>query len=349
MKIAIDVSPLQTGHRIRGIGFYVENLKASILKYYPENDYIFFSKTSEIPKDVDLVHYPYFDPFFITLPLIKKHRTVVTVHDLTPLVFPAHFPSGAKGKLKWQIQKNTLKKTDAIITDSESSKSDIAKYTGFPQNKIDTVYLAAGEEFHVLKPTAKSQELIAKYKLPEKFVLYVGDVTWNKNLPRLIKAINLTKIPLVMVGAALVNKNFDKNNPWNQDLLLTQELITNNPNIKTLGFVPTEDLVVLYNLATIFTMPSLYEGFGLPILEAMQSGCPVITSKTGSLSEVAGKAAYYVDAKSIDNISRGISEVFESEKTQTKLTEIGLSQAKKFTWQKAAAQTIEAYKKVLNQ
>ena len=215
MKIAIDTSPLESGHKIRGVGFYLKNLKAALLKYHSENDYIFFSKTSEIPKDVDLVHYPYFDPFFITLPLIKKHRTVVTVHDLTPLVFPAHFPSGAKGKLKWQIQKNTLKKTDAIITDSESSKNDIVKYTDIAKNKINTVYLAAGDEFKVLNKELQTtnHKLQTKYNLPEKFALYVGDVTWNKNLPRLIKAINLTKIPLVMVGAALVNKNFDKNNP----------------------------------------------------------------------------------------------------------------------------------------
>src|SRR6266498_267897 len=101
MKIAIDVSPLQTGHKVRGVGFYLKHLKKSLLHYYPENQYIFFSHGAKLDKTIDVVHYPYFDPFFLTLPILKKHKIVVTVHDLTPLVFPQHFPAGLKGKFKW--------------------------------------------------------------------------------------------------------------------------------------------------------------------------------------------------------------------------------------------------------
>src|SRR5260221_14616440 len=102
MKIAIDVSPLESGHKIRGVGFYLSYLKKALTDYFPENDYIFFKKNEPIDSSVDVVHYPYFDPFFLTLPFIKKHKTVVTVHDLTPLVFPKHFPAGLKGQLRWQ-------------------------------------------------------------------------------------------------------------------------------------------------------------------------------------------------------------------------------------------------------
>ncbi len=109
MKIAIDISPLNDtsliSHRVRGVGFYLKYLKTALLKYYPLNEFVFFTRGDRIDKSVDLVHYPYFDPFFITLPIFEKHKRIVTVHDLTPLVFPQDFPSGVKGNFKWQIPK----------------------------------------------------------------------------------------------------------------------------------------------------------------------------------------------------------------------------------------------------
>lgn len=346
MKIAIDISPLEnnSGHKVRGVGFYLQHLKNSLLKYFPNNEYSFFKNTRELPSTVDIIHYPYFDPFFLTLPLVKKCRTFVTVHDLTPLLFPQHFPSGIKGLLKWQIQKRLLKNMDGIITDSNSSKKDIMKITGINGERIHVVYLAAGEEFKKINMTQKEkQELLKKYHLPKKFVLYVGDVTWNKNLPSLINAIKLTSIPLVMVGKSLISNDYDISNPWNKDLVETQKLIKNGNQISTLGFVPTEDLVKLYNAATAFVMPSHYEGFGLPILEAMSCGCPVITSKHGSLPETAGEAAYYVDSNSSENIALGIKKVFEDEKLRQDLIQKGLVHVKKFSWEKAAGETLRAY------
>ncbi|HSW47792.1 MAG TPA: hypothetical protein VLG67_01815, partial [Candidatus Saccharimonadales bacterium] len=105
MKIALDISPLNDNrllsHRVRGTGFYLSNLKAALLKFFPENNYLFFNRGDKLDTDINLVHYPYFEPFFLTIPLSKRNKTVVTIHDLTPLVFPAHFPSGIKGRLKW--------------------------------------------------------------------------------------------------------------------------------------------------------------------------------------------------------------------------------------------------------
>jgi glycosyltransferase involved in cell wall biosynthesis len=351
MNIALDITPLSDNrllsHRVRGTGFYLQNLKNSLVEFFPDNKYQFFKKGDRLDEATDLVHYPYFEPFFLTLPLNKSHKTIVTVHDLTPLVFPKQFPSGIKGNIKWQIQKLNLQRVDRIITDSNCSKEDIAKFAGVKKDKIDVVYLAAGKEFTSIKNKELSIKTKDKYKLPEKFVLYVGDVTWNKNLPRLIKAVGKINVPLVMVGKSLLEAEFDKTNPWNQDLVKTQELIAQNPDIHALGFVPTEDLVALYNLATAFVMPSLYEGFGLPILEAMASGCPVITSRAGSLLEVAGDAAFFVDAEDIDSIADGINEVFENTNQQTDLSERGLVQAKKFSWKKTAADTLKAYRQVI--
>lgn len=348
MNVAINISPLKGDHslmhQVRGTGFYVENLRKSLLKYYPQYEYVFFTKGEELSKAVDIVHYPYFEPFFLTLPRSQKYKTVVTVHDLTPLVFPKHFPPGLKGKIKWQIQKMSLRKISTIITDSQSSKSDIVKYTGFPQEKINVVYLAAGEEFRKIKNKESEIELIKTYNLPKKFILYVGDVTWNKNLPRLLKAVKIIDIPLVMVGKALTIKNIDKQNAWNHDLLEAQKMIAENKKVICLGFVSTEELVILYNIATAFVMPSLYEGFGLPVLESMACGCPVVTSKDGSLSEITGDAAFYIDALSITSIANGIDNVFKNEELQKKLSQKGEEQVRKFSWKKTAEGTVNVYK-----
>jgi len=348
MKIAIDISPLQSGHKVRGVGFYLGHLKKSLLEYYPENEYVFFNQKEKLDQKVDLVHYPYFDPFFLTLPLRKKYPTVVTVHDLTPLVFSKQFPIGIKGTIKWQLQKHNLRQADAIITDSYASKEDILQIVGVLDKKVDVAYLAAGEEFKKLEIGNWKLEILRKYNLPERFVLYVGDVTPNKNLPNLLRAIKEINVTLVMVGKALDQKHFDKDNPWNKDLLEVNKLANNDKRIIRLGFVPTEDLVALYNIATVFIMPSVYEGFGLPILEAMKSGCPVITTTGGSLQEVAGDAAYYVNPEDIYNIANGIGEVFFHPSLQKELSRKGLSRAKEFSWKKTAEETVRVYKNILS-
>lgn len=350
MKIAIDVSPLETGnflqHRVRGTGTYIRSLKQSLLQFFPENSYTFFSKKNKIPKDCDIIHIPYFEPFFLTLPLFNKYTTVVTVHDLTPLVFPKYFPSGMKGRIKWMIQRNRLRKADTIITDSSASKRDIIRIVGVSSEKVQVVYLAAGESFQQLGKE-KQRAVSKKYKLPEKFILYVGDVTWNKNLPRLLDAVSMLDVHLVMVGKALTENISDLDNPWNRDLRIVREKIAKNPRIIPLGFVSDEDLVALYNTATVFAMPSLYEGFGLPILEAMSSGCPVVATKQGSIEEVAGDAALYVDAYSVESIAEGIKKIFLNEKIRSELVDKGLQQTKKFTWEKTAKETLQVYKNTI--
>lgn len=347
MKIAIDVSPLSTGHKVRGVGFYLENLRKALLEYHPENEYIFFKRGENLPSDTDLVHFPYFDPFFLTLPFYKQLKTVVTVHDLTPLVFPEAFPRGIKGEIRWQMQKLSLRKTDAVITDSECSKADVVKIAGVKESKVKPVYLAAGEHFRDIKSeTEKLTKVRRKFGLPEKFVLYVGDVTWNKNLPRLIDASRIANVPLVMVGKALASKDFDKENPWNKDLVEVQLMTEGQENIKKLGFVESEELVAIYNLATVFVMPSLYEGFGLPVLEAMACGCPVITSKEGSLKEVADNAALIVDAYDEGDMAKGIQKVFNDIDLQKELTLKGFERAKKFSWKNTALETVKVYEQV---
>jgi glycosyltransferase involved in cell wall biosynthesis len=347
MKIAIDVSPLQSGHKVRGVGFYLEHLKEALLKYHDENEYTFFTDRKKIPEQIDIIHYPYFDPFFLTLPFRNKYKTVVTVHDLIPIVFPNHFAAGLLGTTRWQLQKMRLRKVDGILADSQSSKEDIQQFVGINSEKIDVAYLAAAEHFKKLERGTWKEEIKKKYNLPERFVLYVGDITWNKNIPMLIQAMKEINVTLVMVGKALANKNYDKQNPWNRDQVLFSELIKEDKRFIMLGFVPDEDLVALYNTATVFVFPSRYEGFGLPVVEAMQSGCPVVTAKNSSLKEVGGDAVYYVNENDIYSIANGVGEVFFSEKVQKDLSHRGLLQAKKFSWKKTAEDTVEMYDRVI--
>lgn len=349
MNIAIDVTPLESGHNVRGVGFYLNHLKNAFETDYHEHKYLFF--TGQAPeKGVDIIHYPYFDPFFRTIPLRKRIPTVVTVHDLTPIVFANHFPAGIKGNLIWQFNRYLLKNVDGIITDSHSSTEDVLHLIGLSKDKVHTVYLAAGEEFKQKKiSAAERKRLQDSYHLPEKFALYVGDVTWNKNLPRLLKSAIKANIPLMLIGKAISEKDYDRNHPWSKDRVKVQQLIENNRSLLyPLGFVSNEDLVSLYNLATVFVMPSLYEGFGLPVIEAMQSGCPVITSKEGSLPEVGGDAVYYIDAYSEESIVNGLQEVFNTQKLQRELSVKGIEQAKRFSWKKTAEKTITVYSSIFN-
>lgn len=352
MNIAIDISPItkeRSLHKPRGVGSYIKNLTNSLRIYFPDYKYTFFSSPHEIPPDTDVVHYPYFDPFFLTLPVLKSAKTVVTIHDLIPIVFSKHFPVGIKGRIKWEIQKFLLSRVDAIITDSESSCTDINVFTKKPQKDIYVVYLAAADSFKQITLSEKIKKSIRKkYKLPNEFVLYVGDVTWNKNLPGLLRAVEKVNIPLAMVGKSLMQENVDLSNKWNLDLIEVRTLASKSNKVLMLGFVLEEELMLLYNLATLCVLPSFYEGFGLTILEAMSSGCPVVTTRQGSIPEVAGNAAKYINPFSVDDMVDGIVNLFTSKSEQKRYTDLGLKQSKKFSWKKTAEETLSIYKKILH-
>ncbi len=351
MKIAIDTSPINkestSFHKVRGAGFYIHNLIQSLQKYDKKNSYTFFNKSHNIQRSVDLIHYPYFDPFFLNIPLRNKAPLVITVHDLIPLKFPKEFPSGIRGALKWKVNQFLLSQSAGIITDSLASAQDIRDIISIPSTRVHTIPLAAGDEFRPISQKKSLQQVREKYKLPDSFVLYVGDVTWNKNIPRLVKAVKEINLTLVMVGKALGAKHVSSH-AWNKDLHTVLKETRGDKRFIRLGFVPTEDLAVIYNLASVFAMPSLYEGFGLPILEAMKSGCPVVTTHEGSLSEVAGEASFFVDPESHYDIANGIGEIFFSEELRKKYREKGFLQAKKFSWKKTALETVKVYEHIRN-
>lgn len=344
LRIGLDTSPLYGPSGVRGVGKYVAQLLPALRS--TKKVKIIEFKDSFGLRTADLIHYPYFDFFFLTLPLFRSKKTVVTIHDCTPLVFPEIYPSGVRGKIKYFFQKMALKSVAMVITDSESSKKDIMKFLEVPEKKIRVVYLAADSDYKLIPKEGKWPLLVRKkYGLSENFILYVGDVNPNKNLERLIKA--FSGLPedydLVLVGKAFKNLRLPEVKKIN---LLIKELGIKS-RVKFPGFVPGKDLAKIYNLAKVFCLPSLYEGFGLPILEAMACGCPVITANVSSMPEVAGKAALLVNPQSEEEISLSLKRVIEDENLRSELVKQGLENVKNFTWEKTAEQTIRVYQEVL--
>ncbi|MCX6794066.1 MAG: glycosyltransferase family 1 protein [Candidatus Gottesmanbacteria bacterium] len=334
MHIAIDITPLESAHSGRGIGIYTKNLISALQKYGSHHSYSFFTRKQKVPDKADIVHYPYFDPFFLTLPLVKTKPAVVTVHDLIPLVFPDKFPVGLRGNIKWQIQKQSLRGAKRIIADSQCSKNDVSKITGIDKSLIDVIYLAPD-------PTCMST---ARKRISTPYFLYVGDVNWNKNIPGLLRAFeDVPHSELVLVGGAFT------------DTTLAETIVINSlisvlgieHRIKRVGRVTSKKLTELYSGATALIQPSFYEGFGLPVLEAFACGSPVVASMSSSLREIAGPAIR-VQPDNIESIADGMKYVLSlSSDARKNLIGEGDKWVTQFTWQKVARETVLAYEKAL--
>jgi glycosyltransferase involved in cell wall biosynthesis len=337
-KIGFINTPLSSGHAIRGVGFYTRNLLNQMSKLAPEYG-IQIVETASPEGEFDLIHYPFFDLFYPTLPLFKSTPTVVTIHDVIPLEYPSHYPPGIKGLLNLIHQKLSLNSVDRVITDSYASVMGIRSNLHVPNHKIKLVYLAADEVYQPVKDKKQLLRVKNKFNLPDKFVLYVGDINWNKNILSLVTACEKAHEKLVIVGkqAATID-SMDLSHPELRHLVEFKLHISTN--VIRLGFVSTEDLVSIYNLATVYCQPSFAEGFGLPILEAMSCGTPVVCSNTSSLPEIGGDAVLYFSPDSVDEIAGAISRVKSS-------PEKSLEQAAKFSWEKAAIQTLLVYKEIL--
>lgn len=356
IKIAIDISPLSDGNSIRGVGFYtdhlVKSLKSEILTNNKYSHFQIDLIENGQPKleDFDLVHYPFFDPFKITLPKKKKIPTIVTVHDLIPRQFKTNFPVGFKGEIKWFIQKNRLRKVDSIITVSDYSKEIIKKILNFPEDRIFTTYEAADTVFKVIKDETLLKRVKTKYHLPDKFILYVGDINWNKNIPNLVRACQNLNYPLVIVGSAATRNNVI-DHPWNQDLLWLQSQAQKLQKSKQLiltGYISDEDLAIIYNLATIYCQPSFAEGFGLPLIQAMQSGCPVVYSNQTSIPEIMEDNGIPFNPYMKHSLEDSLSKMWNDSKLLESYSKKGFSYSKKFTWKDTAQKTLSVYNLVLN-
>ncbi len=352
MNIAIDITPLENDHKDRGVGSYTRLIKEALQSADTNHKFLWFRRGQSVPSAADIVHYPYFDPFFLTLPWRKRIPTVVTVHDLIPIAYAEHFPPGFRGKCKWQLQKMALNGVDMVITDSEASRKDISRYTAIPREQISVVYLAPSAVFRPIKNEAVLRDIQKRLHLPERFILYVGDINWNKNIPGVLQSFaeykNMeqddTHKPKIPVRLVLAGKAFN-----NEQLAEVQHIhkcirkFGIEEDVLFTGKVSEMDLVGLYSLATCYIQLSFAEGFGLPVLEAFACGCPVVVSRTSSLPEIAGPALQ-VDPYSPHDAALALRRIIRDE--GVRVGKSGREWAATFTWERVAKETLHVYEQV---
>src|SRR3989304_2578612 len=230
MKVAINSLPLKSAHKTRGIGYYTGHLMEA-LRQDPLVKIQEFTDLSQI-RDIDVIHYPWFDLFFHTLSIKRRFPTIVTVHDVIPLIFHQYYPVGVRGRIAFMMQKMALKSCRYIITDSKVSKEDIMKTLKVEEKKIKVIPLAADEKFKVLKDATKLFYIKRKYHLPDRYLLYVGDANWVKNLPFLIEGFkqvlnspNQGNIKLVLAGGMFLKDVENIYHPELQSLKIFNRLI----------------------------------------------------------------------------------------------------------------------------
>jgi len=278
-------------------------------------------------------------------PPAKKAKIVTTIHDLTAIKFPMyHHPltvAAQTNRLRW-----VRREADLVIADSEATKADIVELLGIEAERIRVVYLAAGSvfiNFRYQKSEIRNQKvnnLRKKYGLDGEYLLAVGTMEPRKNLKRVMAAFAAIQNSTPKGGQAefrIQNLVIVGRAGWGEQVMPAK-------GVRFLGVVPEDDLPGLYGGAAALVYPSLYEGFGLPILEAMTVGTPVVTSDRGSLKEVAGKAAVLVDPESEESIASGIEEAV---RRRSVLIKKGLAQAAKFSWEKAARETLRVYEEAV--
>ena len=319
----------------RGVGYYTQFLSESLTKL-PE-----IELTS---KDPDIIHYPFFDLFYPTLPFKKEKPTLVTIHDLTPLVMPKRYPKGVRGSITVLRQWLSLSNVNAIITDSQNSKEDICKIFKINQERVFVTPLAVDPIFFHPLTNAQLVKIRQKYHLPNKFVLNVpGGPNPNKNLPALAEVTSRLNIPLVIVGKGMLQEIKIPVHPELKDL----EALKNYEHIIYPGFVPTEELVGLYQLATLYCQPSLYEGFGLPLLEAMSVGCLIVSSNTSSLPEIYYPEAITFDPSDQKSMEKAISLALSlPSKEEARHRTLAKDRSREFSWEKTSKETSAIYQKI---
>ena len=335
-----------TGHSGRGIGVYGDELIGEISKLENIEVVEFGTNVKEIAKQVDLVHFLHFDLFEKTLSAKLPVPMVVTVHDVTPLIFPEHYPSGIRGKIKLFWQRNSLKRADRIITISENSKKDITRYLGIKADKIDVVYSGVSKRFKKINDRKKMDETKKKYNLPDKFAFYSGNVNWNKNILNTTLFCLEAGLDLVIVG-----KSFEsRENLDHPEMKSYKEFLgkyANNPKVHILGYVPDDEMVVILNQASVSVFLSYYEGFGFPILEAQACGVPVITSNVSAMPEIGGKGAILISPDSKSDFLNAVSKIMNEAEYKENLINEGYENMQKFSWEKCAEETVEVYREII--
>jgi len=369
----VGINALFLGRPGTGSGQYTRNLLEALSKADSTNEYLLFSPGSapriftihnsqfairnlsenlaklwfeqvSFPRAcrrLDLAHVPYFaSPLFPTTP------TVVTVHDLIPLILPAYRGS-LLVRLYTRLVAAAARKAEAIITVSQASQRDIVRYLHISRERIHVTYEAAGEAFQPVEDETQLAAIRQKYVLPKRYLLYLGGFDQRKNLSALIRAfallINKQRQARLVIAGKLPGRD---SSLFPDPCRLTRELGVEESVIFT-GWVAEEDKPVLLSGATAFVFPSLYEGFGLPALEAMACGTPVIASNCSSLPEVVGEGGILVEPTDVESLAEAMELLLVDDALRADLRQRALAQAAKFSWKQTALETLAVYRKVV--
>lgn len=372
MKIAIDARGVNW-YKGTGIGTYTDKILKYMIETHKENFYqIYWSgedyKRFETDNTKIVIaskrHHRFFEQHYFPKNLEKEKvdiyhipqngigicdnipcKKIVTVHDLIPYILPETVGRGYLSKFLKEMPR-IVELCDGIITVSECSKRDILKFFSLDEDKVFVTPLAADNKYKPLNKDNCQETLKKNYNIDKPFILYIGGFSPRKNVSSLIVAFskifkNLDEEhDLVIVGANKDDGNFLKE--LGSDLNIIS-------NIKFTGFVPEDLLPIFYNACKVFAYPSLYEGFGLPPLEAMSCGTPVIASNISSIPEVVGDGGILIDPFNMKNLMYSLEALLNDKGIRDELTSKALRRASDFSWEKTSEKTIEAYKKILNE
>jgi glycosyltransferase involved in cell wall biosynthesis len=368
VRIAIDARKLLDF----GIGTYIRNLLTHLARIDQDTEYVLLCREADsgiarelgenfrtvaapsanysvseqfrIPvslrrEHIDLFHAPHY-----VLPPLTHCRSVVTIHDCIHLLFPQYLPNRLARLYARTAMWTAARRSDRILTGSEASKNDILRCLKVPAEKVTVIYHAIDDRLSH-DPSAEQMALVReRYQLKDPFVLYVGNIKPHKNVERLIDAFSrLRRQGFEDLKLLIIGDEISKHPSLRREV----HRLKLHKHVRFLGFVPVATLAALYRMASVFVFPSLYEGFGLPPLEAMACGTPVVTSNVSSLPEVVGDAAFLIDPYDPESIADGMRQVLTNEELRQTLRARGFLQVRRYSWEASVQRVREIYAEVL--
>lgn len=365
MKIAFDAK--RFFHNASGLGNYSRDLVRILSQFYPENEYLLLNKNKsargndillnpnvqffatskgklsrqfKMGTDAQTLNADIFHGLSGELPLKwnkKPIKKIVTIHDLIFIRYPQYYSFFDRKIHFWKFKK-AAHSADRIIAISEQTKRDIVKYLKISESKIQVIYQGCHKAFKEQQSDDFIQQTKGKFKLPERFVLNVGTIEDRKNLLNIVKALKDTQIPLVVVGKK--TKYYKKVS----DFILKNDM---ESQIHFLEGVSMDELAVIYKLADIFVYPSLFEGFGIPVIEALFSKTVAITSNSSCLPEAGGPDSVYIDPKNYSDIRAKIKFLWNNDSERKRRSEKGFEFVQRFNDEKIASELMNFYSEIL--
>jgi len=371
LRIAFDGTALRPGRT--GVGYYTEHLLHHLAQIASNDELIVVSNraidtTAPLPPRVriatparqvprlvwmqtlavtglrevgaDVVHFTNG-----MVPLLSPVPTVVTIHDMSLRLYPRYHPP-RRVLLNRPLVDMAARRADAIIAPSESARRDIVRFYGLAPGRVHVVHEAAAPSFQRVTDPVELERVRRKYHLDERIILYVGTIEPRKNLPKLIDAFAAQRKAGALTHQLVCVGPYG----WLSRGIEEQIARTNVAHaINFTGYVPFADLPALYSLAELFVYPSMYEGFGLPVVEAMACGTPVLTGATAALAEIGGGAVAQVDRIDADTLGRAMVGLAESRERRQELSGAGLERSTAFSWDRAARQSLDIYRETAGQ